>query len=136
MMHWNYLALSLWLLAPHFQNICSPLIFTHGPITTLWRSSWLSSVFAFQWWRMWESCQAYGRFESKEWELREPLYMHTFSNTWVMSRHNYSEVLLTLLASLASYVEWLYLTIWGNWFKFDIVVYQVVFENFIPKSVC
>ena len=28
-MHWKHLALSLWLLAPHFQNICSPLTFTH-----------------------------------------------------------------------------------------------------------
>jgi len=35
MMHWKCLALSLWLLGPHFQNICSPLTFTHGPNTTL-----------------------------------------------------------------------------------------------------
>jgi len=31
-MHWNCLALSLWLLAPYFQNICSPLTFTHSPL--------------------------------------------------------------------------------------------------------
>jgi len=31
MTHWNFLALSLWLLAPHFQNNCSPLTFINAP---------------------------------------------------------------------------------------------------------
>jgi len=69
MMHWNRLAHSLWLLAPHFQNICSPLTFSLSPIATLWKSSCWPSVFPFSWWQIWESFQAYGRFESKEWEL-------------------------------------------------------------------
>jgi len=47
MMHWKHLAPSLWLLALHFYNIYSLLTFTHGPITTLWKSLWLSTVFAF-----------------------------------------------------------------------------------------
>jgi len=47
MMHWKHLALSLSLLALHFQDICSPLAFTNGPIITLKKSSRLSSVFVF-----------------------------------------------------------------------------------------
>jgi len=40
------------------------------------------ACFAFLGWQIWESCQAYGTFESLEWELRKLNYI---LNTWMMS---------------------------------------------------
>ena len=116
MMHWNYLALSLCLLVPHFQNVCSPLTFTLSPVTSIWKSSWLFSVFAVWWWRIWESYQAYGRFVSKEWDSRKPSYLY-------IDKHMSAECHITIVrfhrhcqSRLLHVPDRLYLT---NWRKID-----------------
>ena len=93
---------SLQLLAPHFQNTCSPLTFTHGLITTLWKSLWLSSVFVY----------CYGEFESlvklmADLSLRNEncenlhYYKHVSDESHITIVRFYP----ALLALLVSYVE-------------------------------
>ena len=105
-MHWNCLALSLWLLTPHFQNICSPFTITHTPL---------------QPYESFHDCLVCLHFNDGEFENLVKLMIdlslknknwgnhyiciHFQTHEWWMP-HNYSEVLPALLALLVSY-DWM-----------------------------